>query len=188
MLAFYDVSAGTIRLHGKDIRNMSLHDIRRKFGIVFQNDTIFNDTVYENINFGRGISRDKAKEAAQTAMIGSFDMDYPVAIKGMNLSGGQRQRLLIARALAGDSEIIVFDDSSSALDYKTDAVIRNNIREKYRDCIRITVAQSVSSVKDMTNILVLEEGEMIGFGTHESLLKECEVYKDIYMSQMGAFE
>ncbi len=188
LLAFYDVSAGTIRLHGKDIRNMSLHDIRRKFGIVFQNDTIFNDTVYENINFGRGISRDKAKEAAQTAMIGSFDMDYPVAIKGMNLSGGQRQRLLIARALAGDSEIIVFDDSSSALDYKTDAVIRNNIREKYRDSIRITVAQRVSSVKDMTNILVLEEGEMIGFGTHESLLKECEVYKDIYMSQMGAFE
>lgn len=188
LLAFYDVSVGTIRLHGKDIRNMPLHKIRKKFGIVFQNDTIFNDTIYENINFGRGISTDKAKEAAETAMIGSFDMDYPVAIKGMNLSGGQRQRLLIARALAGDSEIIVFDDSSSALDYKTDAVIRNNIKKKYRDSIRITVAQRVSSVKDMTNILVLEEGEMIGFGTHESLLKECEVYKDIYMSQMGAFE
>lgn len=188
LLAFYDVSVGTIRLHGKDIRNMPLHEIRKKFGIVFQNDTIFNDTIYENINFGRGISKDKAKEAAETAMIGSFDMDYPVAIKGMNLSGGQRQRLLIARALAGDSEIIVFDDSSSALDYKTDAVIRNNIKKKYRDSIRITVAQRVSSVKDMTNILVLEEGEMIGFGTHESLLKECEVYKDIYMSQMGAFE
>lgn len=188
LLAFYDVSVGTIRLHGKDIRNMPLHEIRKKFGIVFQNDTIFNDTIYENINFGRGISTDKAKEAAETAMIGSFDMDYPVAIKGMNLSGGQRQRLLIARALAGDSEIIVFDDSSSALDYKTDAVIRNNIKKKYRDSIRITVAQRVSSVKDMTNILVLEEGEMIGFGTHESLLKECEVYKDIYMSQMGAFE
>lgn len=188
LLAFYDVSVGTIRLHGKDIRNMPLHEIRKKFGIVFQNDTIFNDTIYENINFGRGISADKAKEAAETAIIGSFDMDYPVAIKGMNLSGGQRQRLLIARALAGDSEIIVFDDSSSALDYKTDAVIRNNIKKKYRDSIRITVAQRVSSVKDMTNILVLEEGEMIGFGTHESLLKECEVYKDIYMSQMGAFE
>lgn len=188
LLAFYDVSVGTIRLHGKDIRNMPLHEIRKKFGIVFQNDTIFNDTIYENINFGRGISKDKAKEAAETAMIGSFDMDYPVAIKGMNLSGGQRQRLLIARTLAGDSEIIVFDDSSSALDYKTDAVIRNNIKKKYRDSIRITVAQRVSSVKDMTNILVLEEGEMIGFGTHESLLKECEVYKDIYMSQMGAFE
>lgn len=188
LLAFYDVSVGTIRLNGKDIRNMTLHEIRKKFGIVFQNDTIFNDTIYENINFGRGISADKAKEAAETAIIGSFDMDYPVAIKGMNLSGGQRQRLLIARALAGDSEIIVFDDSSSALDYKTDAVIRNNIKKKYRDSIRITVAQRVSSVKDMTNILVLEEGEMIGFGTHESLLKECEVYKDIYMSQMGAFE
>ncbi len=188
LLAFYDVSEGSIRIHGKDIMNMSLYDIRKRFGIVFQNDTIFNDTFYENINFGRGISIDKAKEAAEAAMIDSFDMDYPVAIKGMNLSGGQKQRLLIARALAGDSEIIVFDDSSSALDYKTDAIIRNNIRKKYGNSIRITVAQRVSSVKDMTHILVLEEGEMIGFGTHESLLNDCSVYKEIYMSQMGAFE
>lgn len=188
MLAFYDVTSGTIRLYGKDIRNMTLHEIRRKFGIVFQNDTIFNDTIYENINFGRKISREEAREAMKAARIDSFELDYPVAIKGMNLSGGQRQRLLIARALAGGSEIIVFDDSSSALDYKTDALIRNNIKDKYNDSIRITVAQRVSSVKDMTNILVMEDGEMIGFGTHESLLKSCSVYKDIYMSQMGAFE
>lgn len=188
MLAFYDVTSGTIRLYGKDIRNMTLHEIRRKFGIVFQNDTIFNDTIYENINFGRKISREEAREAMKAARIDSFELDYPVAIKGMNLSGGQRQRLLIARALAGGSEIIVFDDSSSALDYKTDALIRNNIKDKYSDSIRITVAQRVSSVKDMTNILVMEDGEMIGFGTHESLLESCSVYKDIYMSQMGAFE
>ena len=190
----YNVDDGVIRIHGKDIKSMSLHNIRDRFGVVFQNDTIFNDTIYENISFGRNISMDKVKLAADTAMLSSYidtldnGYDYVAAIKGMNLSGGQRQRLLIARALAKEPDVLVFDDSSSALDYKTDAAIRSNIENNYGRITKITIAQRISSVKDMSHIIVMDEGRIISQGTHEELLNSCGVYKDIYMSQMGAFE
>ncbi len=194
LLAFYNVDDGVIRIHGKDIKSMSLHNIRDRFGVVFQNDTIFNDTIYENISFGRNISMDKVKLAADTAMLSSYidtldnGYDYVATIKGMNLSGGQRQRLLIARALAKEPDVLVFDDSSSALDYKTDAAIRSNIENNYGRITKITIAQRISSVKDMSHIIVMDEGRIISQGTHEELLNSCGVYKDIYMSQMGAFE
>lgn len=194
LLAFYNVDDGVIRIHGKDIKSMSLHNIRDRFGVVFQNDTIFNDTIYENISFGRNISMDKVKLAADTAMLSSYidtldnGYDYVAAIKGMNLSGGQRQRLLIARALAKEPDVLVFDDSSSALDYKTDAAIRSNIENNYGRITKITIAQRISSVKDMSHIIVMDEGRIISQGTHEELINSCGVYKDIYMSQMGAFE
>ena len=194
LLAFYNVENGVIRIHGRDIAGMSLHDIRDRFGVVFQNDTIFNDTIYDNISFGRNISMDKVKLAAETAMLSPYidtlssGYDYMVAIKGMNLSGGQRQRLLIARALAKEPEILILDDSSSALDYKTDAAIRNNIENNYGNITKITVAQRISSVKDMSHIIVMDEGRIISQGTHDELIGSCEVYKDIYMSQMGAFD
>ncbi len=193
-LAFYNPDAGAIRIYGKDIRDISLHDIRNRFGVVFQNDTIFNDTIYENISFGRNVSMDRVKLAADTAMLSSYidtlddGYDYVAAIKGMNLSGGQRQRLLIARALAREPDILVFDDSSSALDYKTDAAIRSNIENNYKGTTRITIAQRISSVKDMSHIIVMEEGRIISQGTHDMLIDTCDVYKDIYMSQMGAFD
>ncbi len=191
LLAFYDTYKGTIKLNGCDIRQLSLHDIRSRFGIVFQNDAVFNDTVYENINFGRNISLEDVKNAAETANLASFIDSLPdgyehmIAIKGMNLSGGQRQRLLIARALAGNPDIIILDDSSSALDYKTDAAIRNNIEENYSACAMITVAQRISSIKGMSHIIVMDEGSIVSQGTHDMLMESCDVYKDIYESQMG---
>ena len=191
LLAFYDTYRGTIKLNGCDIRHLSLHDIRNRFGIVFQNDAVFNDTIYENINFGRNISMEDVKWAAETAKLASFVETLPdgyehmVAIKGMNLSGGQRQRLLIARALAGNPDIIIFDDSSSALDYKTDAAIRNSVEENYSAHAMITVAQRISSVKNMSHIIVMDEGRIVSQGTHDMLIEECDVYKDIYESQMG---
>ncbi len=191
LMRFYDVTDGAIKLNGRDIRTMELKDIRKKIGVVFQNDTIFNDTLAENIRFGRDISEEEIVKAAKTADIANYiesldnGYNYMAAIKGMNLSGGQRQRLLIARALAGNPEILIFDDSSSALDYKTDAVIRNNIQDNYDECIRIVVAQRASSVKNMSHILVMEDGEINGYGTHEDLLENCKVYRDIYESQMG---
>ena len=131
------------------------------------------------------------KRAAETAKLASFIETLPdgyehmVAIKGMNLSGGQRQRLLVARALAGNPDIIILDDSSSALDYKTDAAIRNTIEQNYSAQAMITVAQRVSSIKNMSHIIVMDEGCIVSQGTHDKLIEECDVYKDIYESQMG---
>jgi ATP-binding cassette subfamily B protein len=115
--------------------------------------------------------------------IGSFE--YDISAKGSNLSGGQKQRLLISRALAGKPEILLLDDSSSALDYKTDSNLRKAIREHYQTTTTIMIAQRTSSIMHMDHILVLEDGEMHGYGTHEELLNSCPVYKEIYQSQMG---
>lgn len=190
-MRFYDVNSGAIRVCGKDIRGIEPPELRKRIGVVFQNDTIFHDTLANNIRFGRNISDEAVKRAAEAAGIAEYingiknGYEHMAAIKGMNLSGGQRQRLLIARAFAGNPEFLVFDDSSSALDYKTDAMIRNNIIKNHSECTMIVIAQRVSSVKNMSHILVMEEGQMIGYGKHEELLHSCEVYRDIYESQMG---
>jgi ATP-binding cassette subfamily B protein len=113
-------------------------------------------------------------------------LDYEAAIRGANLSGGQKQRILVARALAAKPEILILDDSSSALDYRTDAAMRRAINENYPDSTVVMIAQRVSSVMNMTNILVLDNGRCIGYGSHETLMKECEPYRDIYEIQMGA--
>jgi len=128
-----------------------------------------------------------AKDAQAAEFINGLSSayDYPVAIKGANLSGGQKQRLLVSRALAGHPEILVLDDSSSALDYKTDAKLRNAIKNHYKDTTIIMIAQRISSIMHMDQIIVLEDGKIIGQGKHEDLTANCSVYNEIYQSQMG---
>ena len=192
LMRFYDVSDGAIYINGKNVKEYELEELRAMFGVVYQNDVIFADTIYENISFGRDISLEEVQKVAEHAGAAKFiaekenAYEYKAAIKGANLSGGQKQRLLIARALAGKPEILLLDDSSSALDYKTDAAIRKTIREQYAETTTILVAQRVSSVMQMKQIAVMEEGEIIGLGTHEELLATCSVYKEIYDSQMGS--
>lgn len=190
LMRFYDVTEGCIRIDGKDICSYDKLELRKKFGVVFQNDVLFADKVKENIKLGRSISDERLLEVAEHAQAGDFlkeleeGLDYTLTNKGSNLSGGQKQRLLIARALAGRPEILILDDASSALDFKTDSLLRKAIREHYFDTTYIVIAQRISSVMKMDHILVLEDGAMAGYGTHEELLQNCEVYQEIYQSQI----
>jgi ATP-binding cassette subfamily B protein len=190
LMRFYDVDAGSISIDGRDIRSIDKSELRKKFGVVFQNDVLFADKVYENISLGRELDTERVHESAEHAQAAAFieeleeKLDFRLAIKGSNLSGGQKQRLLVARALAGRPEILILDDSSSALDYKTDSLLRKAIREHYTDMTTIVIAQRISSVMKLDHILVLEEGQMAGYGTHDELLEQCDVYKEIYQSQL----
>lgn len=190
LMRFYDVDRGSIRIEGRDIRSMDLEALRRRFGTVFQNDVIFEDTILENIQMGRKLSRKEAEDAAGYARALEFieekgGIDEKLDIKGANLSGGQKQRIFIARALAGHPDILILDDSSSALDYKTDAELRKELREHFTDTTCIVVAQRISSVMGADHIMVLEEGRILGYGSHEELMRDCEVYREIGESQMG---
>ena len=194
LMRFYDVTEGQILIDGTDIKEIPLTKLRERFGVVFQNDVVFADTLRENIAFGRELSEEEVALAAEHALAAGFiagkeeGYSHKAAIKGADLSGGQRQRLLVARALAGTPEVLLLDDASSALDYRTDAQIRKNIRESYGDTTTILVAQRASSVMQMTHILVLEEGECIGYGTHGELMEQCDVYREIAEQQMGDVE
>ena len=187
----YEVTQGDIYVNGSNICTLPFEQLRNKMGVVLQNDTIFQDSILENITLGRELSLSEVKWAATCAGIAEHieslpnTYEYRVSIKGMNLSGGQRQRLLLARALAGRPEILILDDSSSALDYVTEANLRNNLKVMYQSCAQIIIAQRISSVRDLDQILVLEDGEAVGLDTHEVLLETCEIYRDIYRSQMG---
>lgn len=191
LMRFYDVNEGRVLVGGKDVRTYDKQTLREKFGVVFQNDCVFAESLRDNVNMGRGYADDAIWQAAEDAMAASYmrekpdQLDYMADIKGANLSGGQKQRLFITRALVGDPEILVLDDASSALDYKTDAALRRNIRARREDAALIIVAQRISSIMNSDQILVLEEGKIIGCGKHEELLKNCPVYGDIYQSQMG---
>ena len=192
LMRFYDVQSGGVFVAGHDVRTYDKDALRRRFGVVFQNDMVFQDTLRENINFGRGIDEARLRGAVEDARaaeyIDSLDdgLDYEATIKGANLSGGQKQRLLVARALANDPEILVLDDSSSALDYKTDAAMRRAIESHHGNSTLIMIAQRVSSVMGMTHIMVMDNGRCIGYGSHEELLDTCPAYKEIYDIQMGA--
>ena len=189
LMRFYDVANGSIRINGEDIRSLDKQALRMKFGVAFQNDVLFADSIYENINLGRNLTKEQVKDATLDAQAASFineyeqKLDFKLAIKGSNLSGGQKQRLLIARALAGNPEILILDDSSSALDYKTDSMLRKAIRENYKNTTSIIIAQRISSVMQLDKILVLEDGQIAGYGNHEELLETCDVYQEIYQSQ-----
>lgn len=189
LMRFYDASKGHIYVDGRDVRSYHKKELRSKFGAVFQNDTIFQDSLYENINLGRDISKERVSVAAAHAQAETLmlqkGLDFPVAVRGANLSGGQKQRVLIARALAGRPEILILDDSSSALDYQTDAALRKTITEQYEDSTIIIVAQRISSVMFCDKILVLEHGQVIGYGSHEELAQSCQMYQEIMNSQMG---
>ena len=191
LMRFYDTDEGVVRINGRDVRSYTPEELTSMFGVVFQNDFLYADTIEENIRFGRDIPSEDIIKAAKIAQahdfISSFSEGYSheVSAGGTNLSGGQRQRVLISRAIAGSPEILVLDDSSSALDYKTDASLRGALRDAFPDTTVITVAQRVSSVKNCDLILVIEDGEIIGCGKHEQLLESCAEYKEISDSQMG---
>ncbi|MCD8353890.1 MAG: ABC transporter ATP-binding protein/permease [Clostridiales bacterium] len=191
LMRFYDATEGHIFVDGRDVRTYDKDSLHRKFGVVFQNDVIFAASLAENIDFGRDVDEDGIRAAAANAMakdfIEAYDDTYQhqAAIHGANLSGGQRQRVLIARALAAHPDILVLDDSSSALDYRTDAALRKVIREEYRDTTTIVVAQRVSSIMSLDDIIMLDEGEVIGHGTHAELMARCPQYREIYQTQMG---
>jgi len=191
LLRLYDPDEGVIRISGTDIRSIPPDELHTKFGVVFQNDILFADTIASNIAFGRDVSMEQIERAAVCAQAREFiealplKYDHLLAMKSSNLSGGQRQRLLIARALAADPEILILDDSSSALDYKTDFLLRRALAENFGDTTTIIIAQRISSIMHADRILVLEDGRMLGYGTHDELLENCTVYREIYELQMG---
>ncbi len=192
LMHFYDADSGGVFVDGRDVRTYPKDELRRKFGAAFQNDMVFKESLRENIDFGRGLSELALQQALEDAMAAEFvnslpeGLDFQAAIKGANLSGGQKQRILVARALAADPEILVLDDASSALDYKTDAAMRKAVTQNHADSTLIMIAQRVSSVMNMTKILVLDNGKCIGYGTHAKLLETCPAYREIYEIQMGA--
>lgn len=191
MMRMYDTDNGTIRISGRDVRTYQPEELKKKFGVVFQNDTIFEDTIAGNVTLGREIQEKQIKEALFHAQASEFvegraeREEEALNIKGANLSGGQKQRVLIARALADRPEILVLDDSSSALDYRTDARLRKSIRENFTDTTLVMVAQRVSSIRNADLILVMEDGALIGRGTHEELMLNCSSYAEIARSQMA---
>jgi len=191
----YDVTDGSITLDGKDIRNITMSDLRDEIGFVPQKGVLFSGTIASNLRFGKDDATDeeikKAAEIAQaTEFIEAKDDKYESAIAqgGSNVSGGQKQRLAIARAIAKDPKIFIFDDSFSALDLKTDAALRKALAENVKDRTVIIVAQRISTILHAEQILVLDDGKIVGKGTHEELLKSCEVYRQIAKSQLSAKE
>ncbi|MBQ7381142.1 MAG: ABC transporter ATP-binding protein [Clostridia bacterium] len=191
LLRFYDVSEGSVRIDGIDVRQIPEKELHSRFGVVLQNDFVGADSVRENIDFGRNIDDRDIELAAARAQASEFiegfsdGYAHDITAKGTNLSGGQRQRLLISRALAGNPDILILDDASSALDYKTDLVLRRAIAEQGHDTTVILIAQRISSVMNADLILVLDEGRIIGRGNHEELMETCPVYREISDSQMG---
>ena len=190
MMRFYDADEGNIYIDGRDIRTFDKKELRRRFGVVFQNDFLFSDTVRNNVDFHRGISDgelEKALKFAQADFIFGNDegLNYGLAAKGANFSGGQKQRLLVARALSGEKDVIVLDDSSSALDYKTDAALRKALKENFSDKTIIMIAQRISSVRHADKILVLDNGKAAGLGSDEELRESCPLYGEILRSQGG---
>ena len=191
LLRLYDADSGEIRISGKPVQSLTPEELYTKFGIVFQNDFVVAESIRENIAFGRSLTDEQIEAASQNAQAFEFisglddKFDHQVAARGNNLSGGQKQRLLIARALADHPEILILDDSSSALDYKTDANLRKILNEKYSDITTIIIAQRISSLMHADHIIILEDGEILGQGKHQELLESCDLYRMISENQMG---
>lgn len=194
LMRFYDVGEGQIRIGGRDVKTIPPQELYTMFGVVFQDDTLFADTIEENIRFGRLISEEGVLAAAEYAQASEFismqeqKFSHKLTARGTNLSGGQKQRLLIARALAAGPDILLLDDSSSALDYKTDALLRSALKRNFDQTTTFVVAQRVSSIRHADQILMLEDGRILGLGTHEELMESCPDYRHIYQMQMGGGE
>ena len=192
---FYDVTDGRITMDGIDIRDLSQHKLRSLLGFVPQKAVLFSGTIASNVKFaGEQVTDDEMVEAAEIAQAMEFieqkeeKFDSPIAQGGTNVSGGQKQRLSIARAIARQPKVFLFDDSFSALDYKTDAVLRKALNEKISDATVIIVAQRISTILHADQIIVLEDGTIAGIGTHEELLAGCETYREIARSQLSEEE
>lgn len=192
---FYDVTEGKITLDGIDIRDIKQHDLREKLGYVPQKGVLFSGNIASNIMFGnQDGTEEEMKEAAEIAQATEFietkpeGYESPIAQGGSNVSGGQKQRLSIARAIAKHPQVFIFDDSFSALDYKTDVTLRHALAEKTRESTVLIVAQRISTILHAEKILVLDDGKIVGKGTHAELLKNCEVYREIAESQLSRAE
>ena len=191
LMRLYDRDSGEIRINGQLIESIPPETLYKMFGVVFQNDFLIAESIRENIQFGRKLNTEQIEQAAACAQAAEFihnldtSYDHMIAARGANISGGQKQRLLIARALASHPEILILDDSSSALDYKTDANLRKALDAHYGDITTIVIAQRISSIMHSDQILVLDDGKMLGLGTHEELMKSCDLYRTIAQVQMG---
>ena len=192
---FYDVTQGSVKIDGVDVRNMTQHDLREAIGLVPQKGTLFSGDISSNLRYGRrDAGDDEIEKAAQVAQAEEFIVSKPdgykapIAQGGTNVSGGQKQRLAIARALVKKAPVYLFDDSFSALDFKTDAALRKALKKYTGDSTVIIVAQRISTIMHSDNILVLDGGRIVGMGTHNELLKECEQYREIAVSQNSAQE
>ena len=193
LLRFYEIDEGSIWVGGRDIRSYDVHALRRKFGVVFQQDALFSTSVKENIQFGRDVELNMVQEAAEMAQARPFieqlqdQYEAKVLRSGANFSGGQRQRMLIARALADRPEVIILDDAASALDYQTDAKLRQAIKQ-HTQATTILIAQRISTVLHADQILVLEEGQVVGLGSHQELAQTCPLYQELMALQLGGSE
>lgn len=192
---FYDVSDGSITIDGIDVRDMSQHSLRKEIGFVPQKGTLFSGTIASNLRFGNeNASDEQIQKAASIAQATEFielkpnKYDSEIAQGGDNVSGGQKQRLSIARAIAKEPKIFIFDDSFSALDFKTDAVLRKELLKNVSDATVFIVAQRISTILNADQIIVLDEGKIVGKGTHEQLLDSCDIYKQIALSQLSQSE
>ena len=192
---FYDVTEGSVKVDGIDVRDMTQKEVRSKLGYVPQKGILFSGTIDSNIRYGKtDISADEVKEAAEVAQATEFidtkpqGYESPIAQGGSNVSGGQKQRLSIARAIAKKPEIFIFDDSFSALDFKTDSTLRKALKKHTKDATTIIVAQRISTILNADKIIVLDDGHMAGIGSHKELMKNCEVYRQIAMSQLSEEE
>ena len=192
LMRFYDVDEGSIRIGGRDVRSIDPRTLYSTFGVAMQNDFLFSGSVGENVDFLRDISPENIARAVETSQSSSIvegeGYDRQVAGRGQNLSGGQKQRLYIARALANQPDILILDDSASALDYVTDLKLRTHINENYENCTKIIVAQRIASVQNSDLIIVLRDGKISGIGTHEQLLNTCEDYMQIAQVQLEGGE
>lgn len=191
----YDVTSGEIKLDGVDIKNIKLHDLRNNIGYIAQKGVLFSGTIKSNIKYGNSSISDKQMIfASNVALADEFinskegGYNYKIAQGGTNVSGGQKQRLSIARAIAKKPKVYIFDDSFSALDFKTDAKLRKNIKEKLGNVTTLIVAQRISTIMHADKIVVLEDGKVVGIGTHKELMKKCKVYKEIATSQLSKEE
>ena len=192
---FYDATKGCVKVDGVDVRNMTQHELRDRLGYVPQKGVLFSGTIDSNIRYGKpDMPEEDVKLAAQIAQSDDFieakpeGYKAPISQGGNNVSGGQKQRLSIARAIAKKPEIPIFDDSFSALDFKTDSKLRKALKEKTKDITTIIVAQRISTIPNADQIIVLDDGNMAGIGTHKELMKNCEVYRQIAMSQLSEEE
>lgn len=188
---FYDVTEGSIKIDGIDVRDFNIKALRKKIGFIRQKTLLFKGSIKSNIKFGKGeASHEEVVHSSKVAQAYDFitkkekNFDEPIGEGGSNVSGGQKQRLSIARALVRKPEIYIFDDSFSALDFKTDAILRAELKKETTHAIVLIVAQRIGSIMDADKIIVLDEGNVVGIGKHKELLKECSVYKEIALSQL----
>lgn len=192
---FYDTTEGEVLVNGNNVKDYTKHDLREAIGYVPQKRFLFAGTIKSNIGYGvKDLSDEEMKDAAHLAMADEFidtmpeKYDSHISQGGKNVSGGQMQRLCIARAIAKKPQIYLFDDSFSALDYKTDKEVRRRLHERTKDAVTVIVAQRIGTIKDADKIVVLDDGKVVGYGNHEELLHSCEVYKEIALSQLSKEE